>query len=128
MTISSCFTKAASASKNTVAKYVLPAVSNYAFRHPHLNATTLAVAVPAIGGMAVAAPLLGLVGFGAAGPVGGKLLLTIDKLCSSNNLAGSATAAYQSAYGATTMFSVLQSAAMGGFGSQLSVVECKVLV
>ena len=66
------------------------------------------------------APLLAAFGFGALGPIAGIFLLSI---CYQDQprltFSGSLAAGFQAAFGTILGFSILQSAAMGGFGAAI---------
>jgi len=74
----------------------------YIKAHPGSTAIQVASVSVAVCPVLFAAPALGLIGFSSAGPV-----------------AGSAAAGYQSLYGATWLFSGMQSAAMHGYALPL---------
>ncbi|KAI1261478.1 hypothetical protein F5Y18DRAFT_198848 [Xylariaceae sp. FL1019] len=86
-----------------MSKKALQGATEWVKANPRTTATVATGAVFAAAPMAVAAPVLGVLGFGAAGPV-----------------AGGIAAGVQAGVGnvvAPSVFATLQSAAMGGYGA-----------
>lgn len=83
------------------------------------------LAVPAAACLAaplLIGPALCILGLGAAGPVAGTsnvLLLAGCKGLIHNDAPGGLAAGFQSAHGVNCVFSMLQSAAMGGYGAPI---------
>lgn len=69
--------------------------------------------------MAVATPVLTMLGFTNIGPAAGERSSLDSMIGMSDNIAASLAATFQSMWGVNALFSLLQSAAMSGYGAPI---------